>query len=125
MSVFRKLAATGVLIAGLTLPFAAGASAQTQTQCPPNDDYCTDGVPAEVEPDNEEVLPTDEVAPGGETGGAPAQAEVPAAAAQEAPSGGLPLTGGDVVGMTIIGAGAVAIGTVLVRRSKRAGAAAA
>ena len=120
MSVFRKLAATGVLLVGLTLPFAAGASAQTQ--CPTNDTYCDDGDGATVLPDNEEVEPTNEVVTPGPSGG-PAQVEVPAA--QQAPSGGLPLTGSDVVGMTIIGAGAVAIGTVLVRRSKRAGAAAA
>jgi len=35
------------------------------------------------------------------------------------PSGTLPVTGGDIAGMTIIGLGAVATGTVLVRRSRR------
>lgn len=33
--------------------------------------------------------------------------------------GGLPVTGGDVVGLTIMGLGAVGIGTLLVRRSHR------
>ena len=32
---------------------------------------------------------------------------------------GLPLTGGDVVGLTLIGMGAIGAGTVLVRRSLR------
>ena len=118
MSVYRKLAATGVLVVGLALPLGTGvASAQ---QCNVDDDYCNPDTP-EVESDSE-VLPEETVAK-------PAQVEVPeeaaVPAAQEAPSGSLPLTGGDVVGMSIIGAGAIAVGTVLVRRSKRSGAAAA
>ena len=119
MSVYRKLAAAGVLVVGLTLPLGTGvASAQ---QCKVDDDYCNPDTP-EVDDSDAEVLPEDVVAK-------PAQAEIPeeaaVPAAQEAPSGSLPLTGGDVVGMSIIGAGAIAVGTVLVRRSKRTGAAAA
>ena len=118
MSVNRKLAAAGVLIVGLALPFGTGvASAQTQP-CVVTDDYCKP--PAEVEDADAEVLPEETVAE-------PAQVEVPeeapAPAAQQSPSGSLPFTGGDVVGMTVIGAGAIALGTVLVRRSKRSGAA--
>jgi LPXTG-motif cell wall-anchored protein len=119
VSVYRKLAAAGVLVVGLALPLGTGvASAQ---QCRVDDDYCNPDTP-EVDSSDEEVLPEEIVAK-------PAQAEIPEEAAvpasQEAPSGSLPLTGGDVVGMSIIGAGAIAVGTVLVRRSKRSGAAAA
>jgi hypothetical protein len=35
-------------------------------------------------------------------------------------TGALPVTGGDLVGMVLFGAGAVAVGTVLVRRSRTA-----
>jgi LPXTG-motif cell wall-anchored protein len=35
-------------------------------------------------------------------------------------SGSLPVTGGDVVGIALLGAGAVAAGTVLVRRTRKA-----
>jgi hypothetical protein len=79
--------------------------------------------------DEAEVMPNEAEQGGGPTGGpatvegtsteaAPASAEVsPAAAA--APSGTLPFTGGDVIGMTVIGAGAVALGSILVLRSKK------
>lgn len=59
---------------------------------------------------------TDDVLSEGETVGAPA-----AAAAETAPvSGSLPITGGDVVGLSVIGAAAIGLGSVLVRRSRRA-----
>ena len=116
MSVYRKLAAAGVLVVGLALPL--GMSTAGAQQCTADEDYCTPETPNGAEVDaGAEVLPEEVVAPTG----APAQAEVPA----EAPSGSLPLTGGDVLGMSVIGAGAIAVGTVLVRRSKRSGAAAA
>lgn len=66
-------------------------------------------------------------APGGEeaaTGGAGEEAatggagEAAGAAAQAAPTGSLPLTGGDVVGLAVIGAAAVGAGTVLIRRGR-------
>lgn len=59
-----------------------------------------------------EVLPTSETAP--ELALTP---EDPAAT-QQAPAGELPFTGGDVAGMTLIGAAAVGIGAVMVRRSR-------
>jgi LPXTG-motif cell wall-anchored protein len=43
----------------------------------------------------------------------------PAAAAS---GGTLPVTGGDAVGLAVIGAGAVAVGALLVRRSRRSAA---
>lgn len=35
-------------------------------------------------------------------------------------AGSLAVTGGDIVGLTIIGAGAIGVGTLLVRRTRRA-----
>jgi hypothetical protein len=74
-----------------------------------------------VSPSESQQTPTG----GGSTSGgaagaeaAPAAASAPAAAT--APSGSLPFTGGDVAGMTIIGAAALAMGLVLVNRSKKA-----
>lgn len=39
-----------------------------------------------------------------------------------APSGGLPVTGGDILGLTLVGAGAIGTGVFLVRRSRSRGA---
>ena len=58
----------------------------------------------------ESEAPTDADAVGAEAG----------AAAATAPSGSLPITGGDVVGIAALGAVAVGLGTVLVKRSKAA-----
>lgn len=111
----------------------------------PADGGTSTGAPGGAETgDDAEVLPADggnsTAAPGGaETGGegetgapmpgqagaqagAPGQAEAAASAAQTAPSGTLPFTGGDVVGLTLIGAGALAVGTVLVLRSRKSAA---
>lgn len=44
----------------------------------------------------------------------------PAAAPAADAGGSLPITGGDVAGLTVIGLAAVGAGTVLVRRSRRA-----
>lgn len=52
--------------------------------------------------------------PGGESVGGPAAAQT----AQPAPGGSLPITGGDVAGLAILGAAAVGAGAVLVRRSR-------
>ncbi|HEX2039104.1 MAG TPA: hypothetical protein VHF47_05135 [Acidimicrobiales bacterium] len=47
-----------------------------------------------------------------------APAPVSVRGAQESDSGALPLTGGDLVGMALFGAGAVAFGSVLLRRGR-------
>ncbi|HEX4906753.1 MAG TPA: hypothetical protein VFU93_14945 [Acidimicrobiales bacterium] len=47
-------------------------------------------------------------------------AESGGAAAATAPSGALPITGGDVIGIAAFGAAAVGLGTILVKRSKAA-----
>lgn len=64
-----------------------------------------------VAPASSEAASPGGVAAGGE------QAVGGAAAA--APSGALPVTGGDLAALVMIGAGAVAVGSVLVRRSRR------
>jgi LPXTG-motif cell wall-anchored protein len=55
--------------------------------------------------------------PNGDQSGQVDQAEVAASTASN--SGTLPVTGGDVLGMAAIGAGALAAGAVLVRRNRR------
>ena len=52
--------------------------------------------------------------PGGVNVGGPAAAQT----AQPAPGGSLPITGGDVAGLAILGAAAVGAGAVLVRRTR-------
>lgn len=69
------------------------------------------------------VEPGDAEKPGEATTGGAGTAQ-PGPAAAEAPSGSLPVTGGDVVGLTLIGLFAVGTGAVLVRRSRRDGSAA-
>ena len=66
---------------------------------------------ADVLPQSETSVPPSEEAPTlAFTDEAPASAP--------ASTGTLPFTGGDVAGMVLLGGGALAIGTVLVRRSK-------
>jgi hypothetical protein len=61
----------------------------------------------------------EEVTTGAPGAVAPSAAPAPsAAAAESAPSGTLPFTGGDVAGLTIAGVGAVALGTLLMRRNR-------
>jgi hypothetical protein len=55
--------------------------------------------------------------PNGGQGGTPT--ETNAAVRANTQSSTLPFTGGDVVGLAVIGAGAALAGTVLVRRSRR------
>lgn len=104
MKLISRVAVAGVALLAVFLPLA---SAGAQECTPP---YCNPSVPTgggDVLANSEEK-PADLVQP---------------AAAQAAPSasaGELAFTGGDVVGMTIIGAGALGLGTILVRRSKAA-----
>lgn len=70
------------------------------------------------------TVPGEELGAGEEVG-APGAGELPSeeAAGEEAaaePGGTLPFTGGDVVGLAVIGALAVGAGVVLIRRSKTA-----
>jgi hypothetical protein len=125
MKTTSKIAGIGALLLASFLPMTAAHAADC------NPPYCNPNVPTTGgSSDSGGVLPSEsEKPPVTETAGepaaveieAPAAAETPAPAAVEsAPSGSLPFTGGDVVGLTVIGAGALAIGTVLVRRSRKA-----
>lgn len=62
-----------------------------------------------------EVLPESSVDSGGEPAGV---ASAGVETERSAPSGTLPLTGGDVVQLAVIGAGAIGLGALLVRRSR-------
>ena len=104
MKIIPRLAVAGVIALAVFLPVAP-AFAGGPDCTPP---YCNPDVPK----DNGAVLGTE--------ASKPAVAELPAEAAKPAPAGELAFTGGDVLGMTIIGAGALGVGTILVRRSKAA-----
>ena len=124
MGIMRKLAGLGVLLFVSLVPISA-AHADCAPYCGPN------GPSTPIGPnDSGAVLPSEaeqtppttvaEVAPAeSEQPAAPAVAETPAPAAVEsAPTGSLPFTGGDIAGITVIGIGAVGIGTLMVRRSR-------
>lgn len=98
MRITTRAAAAAALSIAFLVP-ATAASAQY-----------TGGGGAEVEPDDGDVLPADEELNGAEAG---------PAAVETAPTGSLPITGGDVVGLTVAGGGAIAIGALMVRRSRR------
>jgi hypothetical protein len=135
MKILTKAAAGALLVVATTFPTAAiaGAESYTNPHTPHHPGTDTPDKPDTDTPRGEggEVLPTDSEKPvdeGTSNPGGPAGAEVlpstaaAPAAAETAPTGTLPFTGGDVVGMTAIGLGAVAVGTVLVRRSRKDGA---
>jgi uncharacterized surface anchored protein len=78
--------------------------------------------------DNEDNNPGNHGTPGSGTE-VEGRVEQPAPAPTDTPAvsdtGTLPVTGGDIVGLLVIGAGATAAGTVLVRQSRRRAAPAA
>ena len=85
--------------------------------CPPSGDTLPN---TDVNTGNPGALPTNE----GNTTGAPALAAPgadsgPRGAVADVTPGGLAVTGGDIVGLAAIGAGAVGLGTVLSRRGRR------
>lgn len=107
MKIILRLAGIAAVLLASFLPMTAANA----VDCVPP--YCKPNVPT----------------PSGEDGGVlPSESEKPAvipASDSQAPSGELPFTGGDVIGLTIIGAGALGLGTIMVRRSKAAKATAA
>ena len=110
MKIISKLAALGVLLFALFPAVAAGA-----VDCA-SDPYCNPDTPAvDSGGSDTDVLPAEAEAEdegtGAETTGGPAAAET-------APSGSLPFTGTDVAGIAVLGAVAVGVGVVMVRRSK-------
>jgi LPXTG-motif cell wall-anchored protein len=130
MRIFSKLAVLGLLL--FTLFPAVAAQAQDCGQdpyCNPdtpdepdrdaNDDNKPDDPDASPSDDETDVLPSESEDPSGDSAEVPVGggAEVEGAA-QAAPSGSLPITGADVVGIVALGAAALGLGTVLVRRSR-------
>lgn len=139
----RAVAGVAATFAALTL-WAGPVAAQTGTDCSTCDSRTSSGgggggsdignIEIDDEPrgsvgnsgaENEEPSsggasgPATGELPEEESSQAPAQAEAPAPAATETGGGGLPVTGGDVVGLAAFGATAIALGTVLTRRAKR------
>lgn len=130
MKIIIKLAAIALLLFGLVPAVSAGAQATCEQ------DYCA--------PTDNEGPGTDEGAEGGSTDNSGGGAEVDAGGAEDAggaatpgsgantvgggagagaataPSGALPITGSDIVGIAALGAVAVALGALLVKRSKAA-----
>ena len=107
MKIIPRLAVAGVAALAVFVPMApAFAGGEPPCEKP----YCN----PDITTDNGAVL--------GEQAEKPVAAELPAVAVkpESAPAGELAFTGGDVLGMTVIGAGALGIGTILVRRSKAA-----
>lgn len=99
---------------GLTLAAVSGAApAHAQTGCSFSD--CTPQTP-EVAPGQSTTTSTSEV-PGGGTVGRPGEAPVPTTT-PEAPTGGLPVTGQDLIGMFVLGLAAIGLGAGLSRSRK-------
>jgi LPXTG-motif cell wall-anchored protein len=100
---------TGVAFGLIMFGGVAGAQVGTdQSDVLPNNETTTSTTVANDQLGEEVTAP--EAMPG--------QEATTGAAAQAAPSGSLPLTGGDVVGLAVIGAAAVGTGAVLMRRSR-------
>jgi hypothetical protein len=103
MKKVSKIAAIASVAVASFLPMA---SAYATDNCVGSSDGCKPPIP---QGSNEEggVLPSEQEQPVATT-------------STEAPSGELPFTGGDVAGLAIIGAGALGLGAVMVRKSKAA-----
>lgn len=134
----RNRIAVGAASAALALAVLGGvahaddlAGNGCSVPCPPGDVTPSTGPSGPSGPSGE-VLPNSEVAPGSETvvteSAGPAAVlpavetnVAPAVAAATATAGGstLPVTGGDVAELTLIGLVAVGGGTLLVRRSRK------
>lgn len=105
MKKFTRVLAVGALAASASLPVLAGVARA--------DDPCYTNCKAHVMP--EDISRSTPQTPAAEP------VAVARVAPAEAPAqGSLPFTGTDVVELSLIGVGAVAAGTVLVRRSRRA-----
>ena len=119
----RNRIALGVSVAALGLALTVGTA--VADDLPGNG--CSVPCPSgDVLPNAEVNAPTGEAAsvlPNEQTNVAPAVATAAPAAVVAATaggsSGGLPVTGGDIAGLTAIGAAAVGSGALLLRRSRR------
>lgn len=109
MTYTKKLATAGVaLVAWLAIPVAAGA--QTSAPCvrDPYTNVCGIEVGRQQLQQDPKVLGS-EVSSGSESD----------SESDSSSSDTLPVTGGDLLGLTAIGLGAVGVGSVFVRRSRR------
>ncbi len=108
----RKMLVVAGTSAALWVGLPGTASA---THCPPGATYPADCVHGGQQGRDGGGGAGNVVAPFADVRGA----QVTRGGAGAGDRGGLPVTGGDVVGLTIMGLGAVGIGTLLVRRSHR------
>ena len=107
----RVVMAGAILALGLGVPTAASAQEACYPNCPPPT------VPNNIEGTGE-ARGTGEPGPG--TPGTPTRVGgTEQSRDTRSGTGTLPVTGGDIVGLTLIGLGAVAVGTVMTRRSRR------
>ena len=109
MKRLTKIASVAGVAVASFLPMAAAGA--TDTCQPP---YCNPKPPTPSGGEDGGVLPSEQEKP------AVTPASSSNGSSSEAPTGELPFTGGDVAGLAIIGAGALGLGAVMVRMSKRA-----
>lgn len=101
----------GIAVGVLGLAFATGtAGALEGSSC--------SGCPGDVAPETATQQPTGDVLPANEVQPASAAPASVEAASQSAPATALAFTGGDVLGLTVLGGIAIGAGAVLVRRSR-------
>lgn len=98
MRLRRLVLATGIAVGSVITPAVASAQTDPYVSRPPEVSGIDEGRPTEV-------------------AGVEVERAAPAVAGQGET---LPVTGGDVVGLTVIGVAAIGAGTVLVRRARRA-----
>jgi hypothetical protein len=104
----------GLIVA---LVLAAGpAAAQTSCAYP---DSCTPSIAPQSTTTSSAPGTTTTTAPGGATVGRPASQPVATTQPIQAPSGGLPVTGQDVVELLVVGLVAIALGAGLSRPERR------
>jgi hypothetical protein len=110
MNASRIRVGLAVGLLGLALSAGTAAAAELEgTSC----STCK----GDVQPNTVVAPAVDTPAPSGET--LPSN-ELALTPEEEAPAGTLPLTGGDVAGLVLLGGAAIGVGTVLVRRSRTA-----
>lgn len=120
MRIISKVAAIALVLFALVPAVTAGAqNCPTYPDCVDSNEQDRGGSDAGggAEADTG-GRPSDAPAANDSGGSAGGPAAGPAGGPANAPTGALPITGGDVVGMATIGAVAIALGAVLVRRSK-------
>ena len=119
MKARNRLAMAGVVVAAALATLVGVPGTASADHCPPGTTYpadCVHGITVTTSP----TVPTD--VEGNQVRRADPASRVSgetAARGATADDEGLPLTGGDVVGLAVIGLGAVGLGALLVRRGRR------